>query len=501
MRWVTAVPRRLAIREVRLLAACACLLTSATRPSAAQSGVLRGVVVDSADGSLLENVGILSEALRKVARTDSKGRFTLTQMPAGEVELSIRRLGYKPQRQTIVLSGGVNDSVKVVLVAQPEVLQAIAGRRGGAPPPPGHRRLLRAPRAGHRHVHHAPAIGRSAQHAAHGRPAHGSGDTARAARATARTRCGSPARRRSTTATARRRSGSTASACRTWSWTRSRRRTSKASSCTAAHRRRRRSSGRATRTPRCAARSSFGVVSPARDGTPSDEAPRVARSTRGRGGDVRRVPARAGQRVRELGRRKEFRQQPALSRPRSGAAALDVDHVPHGPLRAAVVDDAGPRLHAVGDEPARLPPDEPPPARGERRVGLRHCAPPVAAERMDAASRPRRSGDARRSRGGAFVLPPSAARGVGGLGHRTARRSLGVLRAGDHSRLPARRRRGAAERRPALLGGGRTFRLRAAVQGDDDDRSRRVGHLECVSTQATRRRQGMVERRRAPRLR
>ncbi len=126
MRWVTAVPRRLAIREVRLLAACACLLTSATRPSAAQSGVLRGVVVDSADGSLLENVGILSEALRKVARTDSKGRFTLTQMPAGEVELSIRRLGYKPQRQTIVLSGGVNDSVKVVLVAQPEVLQAVA---------------------------------------------------------------------------------------------------------------------------------------------------------------------------------------------------------------------------------------------------------------------------------------------------------------------------------------------------------------------------------------
>jgi hypothetical protein len=115
------------IRELRFLAFGLFVAVGSTaRTSAAQSGVLRGVVVDSADGSLLENVGILVDSLKKVARTDSKGRFTLTKMPAGQVELAIRRLGYKPQHQTIVLSGGVNDSVKVVLVAQPEVLSAIA---------------------------------------------------------------------------------------------------------------------------------------------------------------------------------------------------------------------------------------------------------------------------------------------------------------------------------------------------------------------------------------
>lgn len=127
MWWVGAVSRRLGTREIRFVACCACLVTAATRPSVAQSsGVLHGVVVDSADGSLIENADILIDSLRKVGRSDDKGRFTLTKLPKGQVELAIRRIGYKPQRQTIVLSGGVNDSVKVELVGQPEVLKAIA---------------------------------------------------------------------------------------------------------------------------------------------------------------------------------------------------------------------------------------------------------------------------------------------------------------------------------------------------------------------------------------
>jgi hypothetical protein len=104
----------------------ACLVTAATRTSAAQSGVLHGVVVDSADASLIENADILIESLHKTGRSDAKGRFTLSKLTKGQVELAIRRIGYKPQRQTIVLSGGDNDSVKVELVGQPEVLKAIA---------------------------------------------------------------------------------------------------------------------------------------------------------------------------------------------------------------------------------------------------------------------------------------------------------------------------------------------------------------------------------------
>ena len=128
MRWVDAVSRRFGTREIRLVAYGACLVTAAARPSAAQSGagILRGVVVDSADESLIENADILIDSLRKVARSDAKGRFTMYKLPKGQVELVIRRIGYKPQHQTIVLSGGNNDSVKVELVGQPELLKAIA---------------------------------------------------------------------------------------------------------------------------------------------------------------------------------------------------------------------------------------------------------------------------------------------------------------------------------------------------------------------------------------
>src|SRR5215467_2295682 len=133
MRCFAAVPKLLGTREnwgprlPRLLACCVGLaIAAAPQPSAAQSGVLRGVVVDSVDGSLIENADILAASIKQVARTNGKGQFTLTKLAKGELEIMIRRLGYLPQQQTIMLSGGVNDSVKIVLVAQPEVLQALA---------------------------------------------------------------------------------------------------------------------------------------------------------------------------------------------------------------------------------------------------------------------------------------------------------------------------------------------------------------------------------------
>jgi hypothetical protein len=92
--------------------------------------VLRGVVVDSANGSPIGNANVLVAERYKVAQSDDKGYFTLNKMPKGSISLVVRRLGYEPQRQTIVLSGGDNDSVKVRLVAQPEVLEAMAADEG-----------------------------------------------------------------------------------------------------------------------------------------------------------------------------------------------------------------------------------------------------------------------------------------------------------------------------------------------------------------------------------
>ncbi len=124
MRWFTAVPRRSQSRMFRFLVCCACLAPA--RDTMAQNGVLRGIVVDSSDGSFVYGADILAASLHQVARSDPKGQFTLTKLPKGQLELTIRRLGYLPQQQTIMVSGGENDSLKVVLVAQPEVLQTIA---------------------------------------------------------------------------------------------------------------------------------------------------------------------------------------------------------------------------------------------------------------------------------------------------------------------------------------------------------------------------------------
>lgn len=127
MRWSTAVPWRLGSRALQLLACCACLAAVTARTSAAQAaGVLRGVVVDSADGSVIEGADILAASLRQVVRSNAKGQFALNKLPKGELEFTVRRLGYLPQQQTIVVSGGGNDSVKVVLVAQPAVLDAMS---------------------------------------------------------------------------------------------------------------------------------------------------------------------------------------------------------------------------------------------------------------------------------------------------------------------------------------------------------------------------------------
>jgi hypothetical protein len=120
-----AAPRRSPKRWVRRLACCACLATAAAMPSKAQTGVLRGVVVDSADGTPIENADVLAAALHQVARSNAKGQFTLTKLVKGDLEIVIRRFGYQPQTQTIVLSGGERDSVKVELVGQPELLHAV----------------------------------------------------------------------------------------------------------------------------------------------------------------------------------------------------------------------------------------------------------------------------------------------------------------------------------------------------------------------------------------
>jgi hypothetical protein len=115
-----AVARQLAIVSLSGL-----IVGHAAAARAQGTGTLRGVVVDSATRAPISGADVSIPSLRLLTQSDDSGRFTLSRLSAGEIELSVRRVGYEPQRETIIATGGPRDSVLIVLVAQPVVLAGV----------------------------------------------------------------------------------------------------------------------------------------------------------------------------------------------------------------------------------------------------------------------------------------------------------------------------------------------------------------------------------------
>jgi len=77
-----------------------------------QEGALRGVVADSGGAPIAgADVGIAS--LHKLTRTDDRGRFSFEKIPLGAVEVSVRRLGYEPQKVQATVSNTLEMSYNV----------------------------------------------------------------------------------------------------------------------------------------------------------------------------------------------------------------------------------------------------------------------------------------------------------------------------------------------------------------------------------------------------
>ena len=103
------------------------LLGSATRNANAQQGVLRGVVFDSAGGPIRDaDIGIV--ALRRLTKTDEDGHFVLVKLPAGELVVSVRRIGYEPitVSRTIAENGSDTVAIQLEKVAMLETLEVTA---------------------------------------------------------------------------------------------------------------------------------------------------------------------------------------------------------------------------------------------------------------------------------------------------------------------------------------------------------------------------------------
>jgi hypothetical protein len=103
---------------VGVLALCA---TSAT----AQQSLLRGIVTDSS-GDPIADAAVAIVALHHAMRTNDAGRFVFDKLPAGEVEVSVRRIGYEPRTVKVMLTTAAADSITVKLTELAEVMSAIA---------------------------------------------------------------------------------------------------------------------------------------------------------------------------------------------------------------------------------------------------------------------------------------------------------------------------------------------------------------------------------------
>src|SRR6478672_8284649 len=91
----------------------------------AQRRTVNGVVRDSAGAPIPEaDVSIPSAHL--LARTDNSGAFALTRVEPGQLELTVRRLGYVPQSLQIDVRPNNSDTLVVVLTAQAFELQGVA---------------------------------------------------------------------------------------------------------------------------------------------------------------------------------------------------------------------------------------------------------------------------------------------------------------------------------------------------------------------------------------
>ena len=111
---------RLAIASV-----VAGVLTWSAAPLDAQASV-GGTVRDETSGLPLANAEVRIDALERLTRTDSIGRYLLDRLPAGRRVISARRIGYHPAAAIIELIAGETIASDIALVPAPALLDTLA---------------------------------------------------------------------------------------------------------------------------------------------------------------------------------------------------------------------------------------------------------------------------------------------------------------------------------------------------------------------------------------
>jgi TonB-dependent SusC/RagA subfamily outer membrane receptor len=94
------------------------LETSVSVQPVQQVGTVAGRVTDAATGYPMASVAVAISALGIQVATDDDGRFTVPGLPVGTHQLSLRRIGYRPETQQVRVSQGGTAEVNVTMIVQ-----------------------------------------------------------------------------------------------------------------------------------------------------------------------------------------------------------------------------------------------------------------------------------------------------------------------------------------------------------------------------------------------
>jgi TonB-linked SusC/RagA family outer membrane protein len=115
--------RHLSFRWLPHVAACLLLAVTRAAPAAAQAtGTITGSVIAAGSEAPLASAQIAAQGTNRLTLSDVNGRFRLTGLPAGEVVLEVRRVGFRPLTQRVAVG---TDAVRLVLSETPLELNAL----------------------------------------------------------------------------------------------------------------------------------------------------------------------------------------------------------------------------------------------------------------------------------------------------------------------------------------------------------------------------------------
>jgi len=113
------------LRRIGACTAVAMTLFLSGSRLAAQAGTVSGVVTDSSSGSPIVQARVILSGTRTGVVTNDNGRYTITGLPAGTVILEFSRIGYTPQKISLVIGAGPAPATNVALAQATFSLDAV----------------------------------------------------------------------------------------------------------------------------------------------------------------------------------------------------------------------------------------------------------------------------------------------------------------------------------------------------------------------------------------